>query len=195
VLESLRTSFGDLATAAGAGGSIQVGTERDIPPPGSGGLAVVVDADSMLLRPHYRAEEDTLRILARVASTVRRGRGHRCVVQTRMADHRVLQAMRHGTGSDVIASWLAERDAEQLPPYGELLALELSGAPPQADSAIRELAGPDVAVFGPGELRDGARWLVQAPDLRPVKIRLRPQVQTWRDKGIKVRVDADPLDV
>jgi len=195
VLESLEAFFGDLATAAGMGGSIQVGTERDIPPAGSVGLAVVVDADSMLLRPHYRAEEDTLRILARVASAVRRGRGHRCVVQTRMTDHRVLQAMRHGTGSDVTAAWLAERDAEQLPPYGELLALELTGAPPQADAAIRELAGPDVAVFGPGELRDGARWLVQAPDLRPVKIRLRAQVQSWRDKGMKVRVDADPLDV
>jgi primosomal protein N' (replication factor Y) len=195
VLEGLQGSFGDLATSVGDNGVIQVGTERDVPASGSVGLAVVVDADSMLLRPHYRAEEDTLRILTRVASTVRRGRGHRCVVQTRMAEHRVLQAMRHGTGSDVIASWLAERDAEQLPPYGELLALELTDAPSQTDATIRELAGPGVAVFGPGELRDGSRWLVQAPDLRPVKIRLRPQVQSWRDRGMRVRVDADPLDV
>ncbi len=195
VLETLRSAFGAAATGSGEGGSIQVGTERDIPAPGSVGLAVVVDVDSMLLRPHYRAEEDTLRILARVAATVRRGRGHRCVVQTRMADHRVLQAMRHGSAADVIDQWLAERDAEQLPPYGELLALELATAPSDADTAIRALAGPDVAVYGPGDLRNGTRWLVQAPDLRPVKIRLRAQVQNWRDKGLKVRVDADPLDV
>lgn len=195
VLDSLETAFGDTATAAGGAGLIQVGTERDIPPPGSVGLAVVVDADSMLLRPHYRAEEDTLRILARAASTVRRGRGHRCVLQTRMPDHRVLQAMRHGAASDVIAEWLAERSAEQLPPYGELLALELTDAAPDVDTALRELAGAGVAVFGPGELRGTTRWLIQAPDLRSFKLRLRAQVQGWRDKGMKVRVDADPLDV
>jgi primosomal protein N' (replication factor Y) len=195
VLESLEASFGDLVKPAGEDGLIQVGTERDIPPPASVGLAVVVDSDSMLLRPHYRAEEDTLRILARVASTVRRGRGHRCVIQSRMADHRVLQAMRHGTASDVIAIWLAERDAEQLPPYGELVALELGDAVPDADATLRELAGSEVAVFGPGDLGDSTRWLIQAPDLRPFKIRLRAQVQRWRDKGMKVRVDADPLDV
>ena len=195
ILEGLRASFGDAVTASGGGGSIQVGTERDIPSPGSVGLAVVVDADSMLLRPHYRAEEDTLRIMARVASTVRRGRGHRCVVQTRMAEHRVVQAIRHGTGSDVVREWLVERDAEQLPPYGELVALELTDAPLDADQTICELAGPDVAVFGPAESQDSTRWLIQAPDLRPVKVRLRSQVQSWRDRGSKVRVDADPLDV
>jgi primosomal protein N' (replication factor Y) len=171
VLEALRSSFGEAVTMTGAGGLIQV------------------------VRPHYRAEEDTLRVLARIASTVRRGRGHRCVIQTRMANHRVLRTMRHGTASELIATWLAERDSEQLPPYGELVALELTDSLPGTDGVIRELAGAGVAVFGPGELRDRTRWLVQAPDLRPFKIRLRTQVQAWRDKGMKVRVDADPLDV
>lgn len=195
VLEDLRRALGDAAGPAGSGAQVQVGTERDILPTGSVGLAVVVDADSMLLRPHYRAEEDTLRILARVASTVRRGRGHRCVIQSRMPDHRVLQAMRHGNGDAVLTEWLAERDAEQLPPFGELLALELTNAPQGTDAEIREVAGDGVAVFGPGEVGETSRWLVQAPDLRPVKIRLRPQAQIWRDKKIKVRIDADPVDV
>ncbi len=195
VLEDLRRTFGDGAGPAGSGAILQVGTERDIPNSGTVGLSVVIDADSMLLRPHYRAEEDTLRILARVAATVRRGRGHRCVVQTRMPDHRVLAAMRHGSGTEAVSDWQVERDAEQLPPFGELLALEITEAPPSIDEELRELAGDDIAVFGPGESGDRSRWLVQAPDLRQLKIRLRPKVQNWRDKKIKVRVDADPLDV
>ena len=98
------------------------------------GLAVVVDADSMLLRPHYRAEEDTLQVLTRVAAAVRRGRGHRCLIQTRMAQHRVMQALRHGNGEIIVAEWLAERRTEQLPPFGELLAVELTPADAAADS-------------------------------------------------------------
>jgi len=195
VLEELRRSLGESVSAIGQGGLVQVGTERDIPAAGSVALSVVVDVDSMLLRPHYRAEEDTLRIVARVASTVRRGRGHRCVIQTRLPEHRVLNAMRHGSGIDIVADWLIEREAEQLPPFGQLLAVELTEAGPQADVELRETIGPEAAVFGPGSIGERTRWLVQAPDLRLVKVRLRSQVQKWRDRGIKVRVDADPLDV
>jgi primosomal protein N' len=191
----LRRTFGDAVAAAGEGGAIEVGTERDIPAAATRGLAVVIDVDSMLLRPHYRAEEDTLRILARVAATVRRGRGHRCVIQTRMADHRVLQALRHGSSEAIVDEWLQEREAEQLPPFGELLALELTGDLDNADGELRAALGPGIAVFGPGEAGPARRWLVQAPDLRRAKIQLRSHVQNWRDRGIKVRVDADPLDV
>jgi primosomal protein N' len=112
-----------------------------------------------------------------------------------MQDHRVIEAMRHGNGTELVAQWLAEREAEQLPPFGEMLALELGPSPADADAALRELAGTDIAVFGPGAIGDRSRWLLQAPDLRQVKIRLRSQVQSWRDKGVTVRVDADPLDV
>jgi len=195
VLEELRRTFGDAVGGVGHGGLIEVGTERDIPPAAARGLAVVVDVDSMLLRPHYRAEEDTLRILTRVAATVRRGRGHRCVIQTRMSDHRVLASLRHGRSEDIVSEWLREREAEQLPPYGELLAIELTGDLDSADDELRNSLGSEIAVFGPGEAGPARRWLIQAPDLRRAKIQLRSHVQNWRDRGLKVRVDADPLDV
>jgi len=195
VIEDLRRSFGERVTDAAAGGLVAVGTERDIPPAGSTALSAAVDADSMLLRPHYRAEEDALRILSRVAATVRRGRGHRCVVQTRVADHRVLSALRSGRSDDLVAKWMDERSAEQLPPVGELVAIELRDPPDGVDDDIRSAAGDRVAVFGPAESRDRLRWLVQAPDLRPFKIRLRHHAQSWRDRGAMLRVDSDPLDV
>ncbi|MET0830781.1 MAG: hypothetical protein ABWY62_00235, partial [Acidimicrobiia bacterium] len=52
---------------------VLVGTEADLPAVGMVDLAVVVDADALVLAPHYRAEEDALRTLARVAATVGRG--------------------------------------------------------------------------------------------------------------------------
>lgn len=195
VIEELKRVHGNQVTAVGEGGKLQVGTERDIPPPATAALAVVVDIDSMLLRPHYRAEEDTLRVVARVASVVRRGRGHRCVVQSRLPDHRVLQALRHGHGIDIAAEWMAEREAEQLPPYGEIVAVELTAAPDSADAELRSAVGSGVAVFGPAETSGRLRWLLQAPDLRKAKVQLRERVQSWRDRGAKVRVNADPLDV
>ena len=195
VVEELRRSFGDAVGGVGDGAAIVVGTERDIPPAAGRGLSVVIDVDSMLLRPHYRAEEDTLRILTRVAATVRRGRGHRCVIQTRMPEHRVLQALRHGSSEAIVAEWLQERESEQLPPFGELLAIELTGDLDSADDELRAALGSKLAVFGPGEAGPASRWLIQAPDLRRAKIQLRSHVQNWRDRGLKVRVDADPLDV
>lgn len=195
VLEDLRRLHGRRVSAPGEGGLIQVGTERDTPPPGTISLAVVVDADSMLLRPHFRAEEDTLRIIARVAGSVRRGRGNRCVIQTRMPSHRVLQALRHGTAADIVPEWLAERERDQLPPQGELLAVEITEPPAGVDEELRAALGGDVGVFGPAQSDLALRWLVQAPDLRRAKIQLRSRVQSWRDRGATVRVDADPLDV
>lgn len=195
VIEELKRGHGTAVSGAGQGGLIQVGTERDVPPAGSVALAIVIDADSMLLRPHYRAEEDTLRIVTRVASAVRRGRGHRCVVQTRMPDHRVMAALRHGNGEELTTEWLAERQADQLPPFGEIVAIEIGDGPPNADGDLRKALAGAVAVFGPAESGDRERWLLQAPDLRRHKIHLRELVQSWRDRGATVRVDADPLDV
>ncbi len=195
VVDELRRAVHSDAALAGQETLVQVGTERDIPPASTTGLAVIIDADSMLLRPHYRAEEDTLRVLARVAATVRRGRGRRCIVQTRMPTHRVVQAMRAGHSDEVIDAWLAERESEQLPPFGELLAIELAGESADADAELRHLVGERVAVYGPGAAGDRRRWLLQAPDLRHAKVQLRELVQAWRDRGITVRVDADPMDV
>jgi len=190
VIEELKRMYGTAVSGVGQGGLVQVGTERDIPPAGTVALAVVIDADSMLLRPHYRAEEDTLRVVARVASAVRR-----CVVQTRMAEHRVHAALRHGNGTEITAQWMAERESDQLPPFGEILALEIADAPEEADHDLRESLGGGVAVFGPADVAGRQRWLIQAPDLRTRKIQLRGRIQSWRDRGAMVRVDADPLDV
>jgi hypothetical protein len=39
------------------------------------------------------------------------------------------------------------------------------------------------------------RWLIQGKNLDPARLALRPVLSTLRNKGAKVRVDVDPIDL
>ena len=182
------------AGPVGSDSPVWVGTERDLPAVSGVDLAVVVDADGLIHAPHYRAGEDALRLLARVAETVGPGSGRRAIVQTGRPDDPVIAALRHGDPVQYLEGVVAERAATRLPPVGEVLVLELD-RPGSADAELRRLAGDRAEVFGPAPHGDRYRWLVQGADLRPVRIGLRSLVQEWRDGGVRVRIDVDPLDL
>jgi primosomal protein N' (replication factor Y) len=195
VLDELRGRLGDAVGPPDSARPVRVGTERDLPGAGPVALAVAIDADSLLLAPHYRAEEDALRLLARVAALVRRGRGHRCLLQTAQPQHRVIAALRGGRPGALLEELTVERVAEGFPPATELLAVEAEGGGAGLDVALREAVAGDATTHGPAEEGDRQRWLLQATHLDPVRLRLRPLVQTWRDGGVRVRIDADPVDL
>jgi primosomal protein N' len=111
-----------------------------------------------------------------------------------MPDHPVIAALRHGGPADFMRSVLEDRRAAGFPPSGELLAVEVAPPTPAVDGELRAVAGT-ATVLGPAEQQGRSRWLVQGRDLHPLRIRLRPQVQAWRDAGLRVRVDADPIDL
>lgn len=195
VIEDLARSVGDAVGEAGSGRPVAVGTERDLPHLSPVALAIVIDADSMVLAPNYRATEDALRIMSRVATTVRRGPGHRCLVQTAMPDHPVLRALRHGGPEEFMQELLEQRSQAGFPPSGQLMAIELAPPGPGIDDELRAAAATDGEVLGPADQRGRWRWLIQGRELRPLKIRLRRLVQEWRDRGLRVRIDADPVDL
>lgn len=192
VTSELRRTLGDVVGPVGEEHRVIVGTERDLTDVSGVALSVVIDADGLVMAPHYRAEEDALRTLARIVLTVVRGRGHRCLIQTSDPSHRVYETLRHGRPTALLREMLAEREAEGFPPVTQLAAIEITGDAPGADAELRALAR-DGSVHGPGPSGDGLRWLVSGPDLRPFKVQLRTQVQRWRDAGAKVRIDADPV--
>lgn len=173
---------------------VRVGTERDLPGLEPVDLAVVVDADGLIHAPHYRAGEDALRLLARVAETVGRGTGRRCLVQTGRPDDPVIAALRHGDPMKFLDQTVTERNATRLPPIGDVLVVELDGST-AVDGRLRNLASDRADVFGPAERAGRYRWLVQGDDLRQLKIGLRRLVQEWRDAGRRVRIDVDPVDL
>lgn len=169
-----------------------VGSEKDIVDVIACDLAVIVDADGPLLAPHYRAEEDSLRTFARVALTVERGRGKRCLIQTLQPNHRVFGALRAGDPVVALRAMLEERERDRFPPVVELMAIEIGNAPDAANAEIAALVREE-SVLGPARSGDRLRWLISGPDLQPIKVRLRSLVQTWRDGGARVRIDADPV--
>jgi len=172
---------------------VVVGTERDIPESPDVDIAAAVDIDGVMLAPHYRAGEDALRLVARLAGKVKPGAGNRCLVQTGVPGHAVIAALRGGHPLPFLRAELDRRSIEGFPPTGELIAIDVKNTPDGADGALREAVGD--GVHGPAPSGEGTRWLIQGSDLREPKIRLRRLVQQWRDTGARVRVDVDPIDL
>ena len=82
---------------------------------------VVVDADSLLYSPDFRAEERLLQLLVQVAG--RAGRSSlpgKVLIQTRSPDHPMMQQLVERSYSDQARVLLLRRDALRLPPKGAM---------------------------------------------------------------------------
>ena len=180
---------------ADSGRRVVVGTERDLADLPPVDLAVVVDADGLLRAPHYRAVEDGLRLLARVAAAAGKGRGRRMIVQSADPGHPALEALRRADPLPLLAAEAAARAEAGFPPAGEIIVVEAARAPEGADEGLRAVVDGRAEVHGPATRGGRDRWLLQGRDLHGPRVMLRRLVQDWRDAGAKVRIDADPIDL
>jgi primosomal protein N' (replication factor Y) (superfamily II helicase) len=121
-------------------------------------LGVVLDADSTLRFPDFRAEERTFALVAQLAGRSGRGRrGGRVLVQALEPDAR---ALRHAAAHDsagFLAGELPRREVFGYPPYGHLIRIVCSSSE----------AGPDHAAA------DAVRGLIEAagvPALGPAPL-------------------------
>lgn len=196
VLHELRGLLGErVAAAAEANAPVLVGTEADLAGLTGVDLAVAVDVDGLAFGSHFRAGEEALRILARVAGRVRRGRGHRLVLQTSMPDQPLILALRRGEPLEFLHHELAERERMGYPPVRDLMVIEAQGQGSEVDADLRGISGDAATVMGPADSQGRQRWLIQGEGLGGFKTALRPLVQRWRDSGVTVRIDVDPLDL
>ena len=75
------------------------------------------------------------------------------------------------------------------------MAIEVGGDATGRAGELMVLSGDGVQIHGP-ELGGGrTRWFLQGDSLQRCRVQLRTIVQQWRDAGLKVRVDADPIDL
>ena len=191
VTEELQRMVAGGVGDAVSGRRVVVGTERDLVALAPVDLTVVVDADGLVRGTNYRATEDALALLARVAATVRRRPGGRTMVQTADPSHPVYTALRRGDPVPFLRDELMARRRFLLPPCGEVMVVEVEGV---EDRTVLDRVLEDATVFGPARAGERIRWIVQGHDLRETKERLRAAVGRLRDRGCKVRLDVDPRE-
>jgi primosomal protein N' (replication factor Y) len=168
-------------------------------------LAAVVDADTGLGLPDFRAEERTFQLLTQLAGRSGRDAPGRVLVQTFQPDARpVVLAARHDVAR-FLAGELERRRALGYPPFRHLVRVVVAGPEPDAPvRALEELraALPAVAeVLGPAPLlrlrgRHRAQLVAKTERPRAVAARagrlLAAAAPAMRRAGLTVVVDVDP---
>jgi primosomal protein N' (replication factor Y) len=170
-------------------------------------LAAVVDADTGLALPDFRAEERTFQLLTQLAGRSGRDAPGRVIVQTFQPDSRAVQyAARHDVAG-FLAGELARRQALGYPPFRHLVRIVVSG-PDDADPmrALEELkAGlAQFDLLGPApllRLRNRHRAQLIGKTDRPRALATRAAsllvgaAPAMRRAGLTVVVDVDPQTV
>ena len=172
-------------------------------------LGVVVDADSTLRFPDFRAEERTFALIAQLAGRAGRGpRGGRVLVQTSAPDApAIVAAAQHDTRGFVTGE-LARRRALDYPPFADLIRIVCSAdqqAPSRAAAGeIAEAAAgaPGATVLGPAPLfrlrgRHRSQVVIKAHDraaaIAAVRTAVDHAANRREHRGVAFSVDVDPV--
>ncbi|HEX5538692.1 MAG TPA: primosomal protein N' [Methylophilaceae bacterium] len=176
-------------------------------------LVGVIDTDSALFSPDFRAAERLFAQLMQVAG--RAGRAEKAgevLIQTTFPDHALFNALRTQDYSAYAQSLLQERELTQFPPYNYLALLKaeandfalVSRFLQFAADAAHELAG-EVLVYDPVRPQmerlkgmERGQLLMQANSRQPLQRLLRILVDSLRahplNAKIRWAVDVDPLE-
>jgi primosomal protein N' (replication factor Y) len=123
-------------------------------------LVGVINADTMLKLPDFRAPERTYDLLEQVAG--RAGRGERpgeVIVQTYWSTHPAIQAVASGERERFLTSELADRREAGYPPFGRLSNVLLWG---RSEAAVERNAS-DLARFVRARIDGTEGWRVVGP--------------------------------
>ncbi|HEX6699467.1 MAG TPA: primosomal protein N' [Gaiellaceae bacterium] len=198
-----------LARFAAAEGAVLLGTQMVAKGHHFSGvdLAAVVDADTGLGLPDFRAEERTFQLLTQLAGRSGRDAPGRVLVQTFQPDARpIALAARHDVPR-FLAGELERRRALGYPPFRHLVRIVVAGPEPDEPlQALRELrdALGDADVLGPAPLlrlrgRHRAQLVAKTDEPRRLAKRaaqlLGAASPAMRRAGLTVVVDVDPQAV
>jgi primosomal protein N' (replication factor Y) len=167
-------------------------------------LAAVIDADTSLALPDFRAEERTFQLITQLAGRSGRDAPGRVLVQTFQPDARpIVHAARHDVRR-FLAEELERREALGYPPVRHLVRILVSGpAAAPVRTALEEIAAgmPDAELLGPAPLirlrnRHRAQLIAKTDRPRAVATRaaalLAAAAPAMRRAGLTVVVDVDP---
>jgi primosomal protein N' (replication factor Y) len=170
-------------------------------------LAAVVDADTGLALPDFRAEERTFQLLTQLAGRSGRDAPGRVIVQTFQPDARPIAFTARHDVEGFLAGELERRRELGYPPFRHIVRVVVAGpepeAPMQALAELRAGLGVD-GLAGPAPLlrlrgRYRAQLIAKTDAPRRVAGRagrlLSAAAPAMRRAGLTVVVDVDPQDV
>jgi len=169
-------------------------------------VAAVVDADTGLAFPDFRAEERTFQLVTQLAGRSGRDAPGKVLVQTFQPDATPFAfALRHDV-EGFLAQELVRREQLDYPPFSHLVSIVVSGvgsaAPLRALGELKNaLQGADVRLIGPAPLlrlrgRQRAQLVAKTTQPRAFASRtaalLAAAAPAMRRDGLSVVVDVDP---
>ncbi len=117
-------------------GTQMIGVGHDFP---NVALMGMIDADTLLDVPDYRAAERTYQLLSQAAGRAGRSEQQaRVILQTRHPDHYVIQHVQKHDFQSFATEELSLREALQYPPFGELVTLMVSH---KQEEKLQEMIG------------------------------------------------------
>ncbi len=177
-------------------------------------LVGVINADTTLHMPDFRAAERTYQLLEQVSGRAgRSAAGGKVVIQTYWPDHPAIMAAAAHDPDSFYGTELPMRSALGYPPCGRLARLVLTGRDAAATRssaiALVEALGaaakalPGCVVLGPSpapiaKAKDAWRWqaLVKAPAGSDISSVVRDGLDRARiAEGVSVAPDVDPVDM
>jgi primosomal protein N' (replication factor Y) len=171
-------------------------------------LAAVVDADTGLGLPDFRAEERTFQLLTQLAGRSGRDAPGRVLVQTFQPDARAVALAANHDVQRFLDGELERRRELGYPPFRHLVRILVAGAdpasPPQALSELRDDLPDEDDVLGPApllRLRGRYRAQLVAKTTHPRRIAaqagrlLAAAAPAMRRAGLTAVVDVDPQDL
>jgi primosomal protein N' (replication factor Y) len=175
-------------------------------------LVGVVNADTALHMPDFRAAERTFQLVAQVAGRTGRGdRPGRVLVQTYAPDHYAIACASEHDYEGFASCELPERERFGMPPFGRLIRLIGRGPDEKTVRSFMEAladtlkaaAGPDISILGPApapvsKIRNLFRYHIRLRSSTP-----RPLRDLWHAVGptlsppgeVELAVDVDPINM
>ena len=178
-------------------------------------LVGIISADTELLRPDFRAEERTFRLLVQAAGRSGRHRPGEVVVQTYNPKHPIFNLVRHNDYISFYQKTARERQGLRYPPFGRLIKLSISG--PQ-ESKVAEAASyisqmiprTEVRILGPSPallakvkrkyyynllLKTDLLTLQRLAAIKRSLLEVRESaLQKYRGDEVGLEIDVDPLE-
>ena len=137
----------------------------------------ILNADTMLNYPDFRAYERAFQLMAQVAGRAgRKNKRGRVVLQTKNIDHPIITQVMRNDFEGMVASQLAERQLFHYPPYYRLVYVYLK----HRKEDVLEQAAEQMAAY----LRSGLDKRVLGPDKPPVA-----RIQTFLIRKIVIKIE------